>query len=133
MCFFFFLMIRLPPRSTRTDTLFPYTTLFRSAGCLPIDRRRNRVGEVLPVIRMTGMPRRGGFCRRLSVHWPAWSEDLFAIGHATLTRRRPLQFRGLTVAVLRRTLTVLEIHNGHLYVWPVHTSMFVCFTHPCTK
>src|SRR3546814_21152005 len=27
----FFVMIRLPPRSTRTDTLFPYTTLFRSA------------------------------------------------------------------------------------------------------
>src|SRR3546814_2795430 len=26
----FFLMIRPPPRSTRTDTLFPYTTLFRS-------------------------------------------------------------------------------------------------------
>src|SRR3546814_4776420 len=25
-------MIRLPPRSTRTDTLFPYTTLFRSTG-----------------------------------------------------------------------------------------------------
>src|SRR3546814_13658675 len=30
MCCFFFLMIRRPPRSTRTDTLFPYTTLFRS-------------------------------------------------------------------------------------------------------
>src|SRR3546814_6702387 len=30
--FFFFLMIRRPPRSTRTDTLFPYTTLFRSVG-----------------------------------------------------------------------------------------------------
>src|SRR3546814_6133375 len=29
-CIFFFLMIRRPPRSTRTDTLFPYTTLFRS-------------------------------------------------------------------------------------------------------
>src|SRR3546814_19589789 len=27
---FLFLMIRQPPRSTRTDTLFPYTTLFRS-------------------------------------------------------------------------------------------------------
>src|SRR3546814_13314801 len=26
-------MIRRPPRSTRTDTLFPYTTLFRSIGC----------------------------------------------------------------------------------------------------
>src|SRR3546814_11121530 len=32
----FFLMIRRPPRSTRTDTLFPYTTLFRS----PIERPR---------------------------------------------------------------------------------------------
>src|SRR3546814_18912999 len=29
--FIFFLLIRLPPRSTRTDTLFPYTTLFRSS------------------------------------------------------------------------------------------------------
>src|SRR3546814_1944710 len=28
-------MIRRPPRSTRTDTLFPYTTLFRSAAALP--------------------------------------------------------------------------------------------------
>src|SRR3546814_12857002 len=35
VCSFFFLMIRRPPRSTRTDTLFPYTTLFRSAGLLP--------------------------------------------------------------------------------------------------
>src|SRR3546814_20869286 len=32
--FFFFLMILRPPRSTRTDTLFPYTTLFRSADHL---------------------------------------------------------------------------------------------------
>src|SRR3546814_12312655 len=33
--YFFFLMIRRPPRSTRTDTLFPYTTLFRSEPCNP--------------------------------------------------------------------------------------------------
>src|SRR3546814_8798965 len=30
LSYVFFLMIRRPPRSTRTDTLFPYTTLFRS-------------------------------------------------------------------------------------------------------
>src|SRR3546814_5571511 len=30
-------MIRRPPRSTRTDTLFPYTTLFRSFSGLPLD------------------------------------------------------------------------------------------------
>src|SRR3546814_4341211 len=35
-CFVFFLMIRRPPRSTRTDSLFPYTTLFRSVA-LEID------------------------------------------------------------------------------------------------
>src|SRR3546814_16792631 len=33
----FFLMIRPPPRSTRTDTLFPYTTLFRSRLPQPSD------------------------------------------------------------------------------------------------
>src|SRR3546814_18135402 len=39
MFVFFFLMIRRPPRSTRTDTLFPYTTLFRSGDPpRPIER-----------------------------------------------------------------------------------------------
>src|SRR3546814_8414526 len=33
-CVFFLLMLRRPPRSTRTGTLFPYTTLFRSTGGL---------------------------------------------------------------------------------------------------
>src|SRR3546814_8453783 len=37
-------MIRLPPRSTRTDTLFPYTTLFRSN--MNRDRLRRRAGWV---------------------------------------------------------------------------------------
>src|SRR3546814_2658683 len=32
----FCVMIRRPPRSTRTDTLFPYTTLFRSGWALPL-------------------------------------------------------------------------------------------------
>src|SRR6056297_1838031 len=37
---FFFVMMRRPPRSTRTDTLFPYTTLFRSLfrSCLRLRR-----------------------------------------------------------------------------------------------
>src|SRR3546814_11657183 len=49
----FFLMIRRPPRSTRTDTLFPYTTLFRSAlgrdvgrGTLVLDQLTDAVGVV---------------------------------------------------------------------------------------
>src|SRR3546814_16324572 len=42
---FFFLMIRRPPRSTRTDTLFPYTTLFRSQGWSPVVPM-NQIGTV---------------------------------------------------------------------------------------
>src|SRR3546814_15305389 len=41
--YLFFLMVRRPPRSTRTDTLFPYTTLFRSratTGCVWCGRRK---------------------------------------------------------------------------------------------
>src|SRR3546814_14224837 len=50
LSFFFFLMIRRPPRSTRTDTLFPYTTLFRSlvpvaAPDHPLARRGVAPGE----------------------------------------------------------------------------------------
>src|SRR3546814_8178120 len=41
---FFFLMIRRPPRSTRTDTLFPYTTLFRSAGFCQVTPAAGGVG-----------------------------------------------------------------------------------------
>src|SRR3546814_5865092 len=41
---FVLLMIRRPPRSTRTDTLFPYTTLFRS-----LLEQRRRLGGVLAV------------------------------------------------------------------------------------
>src|SRR3546814_5049500 len=41
---FFFLMIRRPPRSTRTDTLFPYTTLFRSPLPACVMRHHPRIG-----------------------------------------------------------------------------------------
>src|SRR3546814_3675184 len=50
VCVIFFLMIRRPPRSTRTDTLFPYTTLFRSqAGKLRFAERRARLDEMNPL------------------------------------------------------------------------------------
>src|SRR3546814_19289817 len=41
---FFFLMIRRPPSSTRTDTLFPYTTLFRSPWAAPASRPGRATG-----------------------------------------------------------------------------------------
>src|SRR3546814_16967275 len=46
-------MIRRPPRSTRTDTLFPYTTLFRSCDVSDmgaLDRTFNTIAERWPTI-----------------------------------------------------------------------------------
>src|SRR3546814_19805783 len=58
----FFLMIRRPPRSTRTDTLFPYTTLFRSLSAA--GARHHRAGDrersfppVRPGAHHLGLPR----------------------------------------------------------------------------
>src|SRR3546814_3742735 len=53
VCWFFFLMIRRPPRSTRTDTLFPYTTLFRSREIrvLHSPRHDHRMTQVLETAR----------------------------------------------------------------------------------
>src|SRR3546814_8284523 len=42
-------MIRRPPRSTRTDTLFPYTTLFRSEGTPVVDTQGAAVGTLTKV------------------------------------------------------------------------------------
>src|SRR3546814_14880245 len=63
--FIFFLMIRPPPRSTRTDTLFPYTTLFRSHPAAQYNPRRPRPAPVCCL-------RHQQFCRsavRLSLNW----------------------------------------------------------------
>src|SRR3546814_1466965 len=54
-------MVRRPPRSTRTDTLFPYTTLFRSWQQVAEARRLSRPGAVaqdrgLPAQRRLGSP-----------------------------------------------------------------------------
>src|SRR3546814_4073141 len=64
MVIFVFLRIRRPPRSTRTDTLFPYTTLFRSCG----QRRRGNAG-LLPA---RDRPQADGGARRALTGIPAW-------------------------------------------------------------
>src|SRR3546814_1227196 len=77
---FFCLMIRRPPRSTRTDTLFPYTTLFRSA------RRGGRgQGFSAPGRRLRGKLRRVP-CQQHPRHLPGDAADG---GGADLRRRLP--------------------------------------------
>src|SRR3546814_2897032 len=60
-------MIRRPPRSTRTDTLFPYTTLFRSGGPTP-GHSRPVVGRLRRATDRT-RPDRGGRTRPHRRRW----------------------------------------------------------------
>src|SRR3546814_1754504 len=57
-------MIRRPPRSTRTDTLFPYTTLFRSSGRR--HWRRSHCGLRPDASRQTGQGAQNGNRKRLT-------------------------------------------------------------------
>src|SRR3546814_15069082 len=60
----FFLMLRLPPRSTRTDTLFPYTTLFRSLRAVILG---DRPAPFAALARRIAQPRKA-FALRPAIH-----------------------------------------------------------------
>src|SRR3546814_18247269 len=55
---FFFLRYRRPPRSTRTDTLFPYTTLFRSCRAAGPQRAFDRLCDRFRHAAVAGLRRR---------------------------------------------------------------------------
>src|SRR3546814_9060719 len=76
-CYFLFLMSRRPPRSTRTDTLFPYTTLFRSI-CTSTVRRRCRSSPPWPG--RTGS--RPSACRSRSEEHTSELQSLMRISYA---------------------------------------------------
>src|SRR3546814_708634 len=109
--FFFFLMIRRPPRSTRTDTLFPYTTLFRSIGVVEVSTDKpivfeayasNRtLGGFILIDKLTNATVAAGMLhfslrRAQNVHWQA--TDIDRDMRANLKNQRPalLWFTGLS-------------------------------------
>src|SRR3546814_16497288 len=86
----FFLMLRRPPRSTRTDTLFPYTTLFRSLA-------RVEVRSLLRRTAWVGIELRAGQAQRVL------RDQVYAVGHD----------RKETVVVqLQAELDVAEVFAG---------------------
>src|SRR3546814_4710332 len=68
-------MIRRPPRSTRTDTLFPYTTLFRSSNRRPVFRRHGvaPAGRALCRHRSRSAPARRARLERTQADRTGWS------------------------------------------------------------
>src|SRR3546814_3347859 len=105
-------MIRRPPRSTRTDTLFPYTTLFRSVAAHLVEALslgapdRPRAGKALPAPDRAGRQARGGI-RARPVH-----------------RRHPL--RG-TRLLLRRT------HRSEEHTSELQSLMRISYAVFCLK
>src|SRR3546814_20452252 len=73
-------MLRRPPRSTRTDTLFPYTTLFRSDGLVTTKRRADAADRsCTPPTSATGANKASSVSRRASDGSPAGRVAVSAI------------------------------------------------------
>src|SRR3546814_5546489 len=89
---FFFLMIRRPPRSTRTDTLFPYTTLFRSAfvgECGECDH------TALVHIEAEHTHRRGNWTETLASCLDHAAEAIWALDHAGRSEEHTSELQSL--------------------------------------
>src|SRR3546814_11957925 len=95
---FFFLLIRRPPRSTRTDTLFPYTTLFRSLVApdrLPAALYVLRYRLCLPWRRVAQLRRDPG--RGRSEEHTSELQSLMRISYAVFCLKKKIKLYNLTI------------------------------------
>src|SRR3546814_4221279 len=113
--YFFFLMIRRPPRSTRTDTLFPYTTLFRS------DARPLAESCCLRAGRSRGCRWRGRQCR--SEEHTSELQSLMRISYAVFCLKKKRKFinslkyrpvRALIIWYTDKSIKLSSINSQHI-------------------
>src|SRR3546814_7176939 len=111
---FFFLMIRRPPRSTRTDTLFPYTTLFRSE-----DRRVDSAGMHLrsdPHLRApatAAVDRARGRCAGRSEEHTSELQSLMRISYAVFCLKKKKKQKHKTADVDDKIIKT-NTHNTNM-------------------
>src|SRR3546814_6694072 len=121
---FVFLMIRLPPLSTRTDTLFPYTTLFRSHAPLSDVSVPLRGIAALPGGRRAARAEAGSRQRRSEEH-TSELQSLMRLSYAvfclkkknplkTLSREKNCHEKGGKVITRRAELVGHCNHHGRL-------------------
>src|SRR3546814_5757847 len=107
---FFFLMIRRPTRSTRTDTLVPYTTLFRSAGQVRLPRGK----AALPGQNAAGSRLDPPDFGRRSEEHTSELQSLMRISYAVFClKKRNRINKTSTVNSMIRTVTTHIIHKLH--------------------
>src|SRR3546814_11775998 len=122
-------MIRRPPRSTRTDTLFPYTTLFRSrcrsifihyASTRPAGRLESLSPAATPASQYNEAQRNNAFCpRKHRDH--AWKDDI----------QRHADERYGTAA--SRSALARAVDGGNAYERPCYRSASCSFPETCTQ
>src|SRR3546814_13836734 len=105
-------MIRRPPRSTRTDTLFPYTTLFRSATRLYDAIKETQDGDAEPIITFREFRMRAVRCEQ-------------KLGQVVGAHRQEIQPGEPTVQYLRQCR-----HLQHCAIPDTHRLFLFPFRHP---
>src|SRR3546814_9576114 len=115
-CILFFVMIRRPPISTRTDTLFPYTTLFRSkmAGCSR--KLRGCVSTCISSISCCACWR---CCRRSEEH-TSELQSLMRISYAVFCLKKKKNTTQATPIVLRINSHNLTNYNSYKTYEHIH-------------
>src|SRR3546814_8098287 len=98
-------MIRRPPRATRTDTLFPYTTLFRSDHAVEVEEHAVAQANIEAVVAVERRP-----------HVDARTHRAEALAQQRVPRRRRLVERGVVARQpgVRRGLVRSEEHTSEL-------------------
>src|SRR3546814_7546593 len=106
-------MIRRPPRSTRTDTLFPYTTLFRSSSStaflLGSSRQSSRRSTNIGRITSRYLPRTKTSRRQRSEEHTSELQSLMRISYAVFCLKKKTQYQHTT----HQTYTTSDSSNIH--------------------
>src|SRR3546814_2795021 len=120
----FVLMIRPPPRSTRTDTLFPYTTLFRSAAWPPAPQKKARISSLF-----RESPYQAGNTRALHC---ANAVSARALLHCDRSEEHTSELQSLmrtSYAVFCLKQPTVTLQSTRLYISISHYISFTPFSH----
>src|SRR3546814_4338880 len=123
LIFFFFLMIRRPPRSTRTDTLFPYTTLFRSEVLRQHDLHQDLFDTMVEALRGYIVGHSRQIAERSEGH-TSELQSLMRISYAVfcLKKKKTPQPQKAQRTTPNCKINITQAHNISSYVSNVHTA-----------
>src|SRR3546814_8695571 len=134
MCsYLFFLMIRRPPRSTRTDTLFPYTTLFRSPSFQDTETEPGYIAQSpaidlsydLSGVEVSWRDAAGG------TPWTSWTPHLnLKVGRAFMAPTRQQDSLEHALATPGTMTFTTQLNLWHMLYPYVHPGMVLGHTYP---